>query len=60
MLGRGEKIDAKEFDQLPVGSIIRNHKGEYGMKMQDGSVLRMSKEEAQKFIKEADKPNGHL
>ena len=46
-------IDKKEFDQLPFGSIIRNHKGEYGMKTPDG-ILRISKKQAEKFIKEMD------
>jgi hypothetical protein len=41
----------KPGEPLIVGSIVENSKGEYGVVMQDQSILRISKEKAEELMR---------
>jgi len=50
-----EKVRVGDQEMIP-GTILRNCRGEYGMVMRDGQILRMPKEEAEKLIAEMKGP----
>lgn len=52
------KITAEEAKSLPVGSIIRNYKGEYGVIDRGGKVIRVSEDFVRQI--ERDFPRGKV
>jgi hypothetical protein len=46
-----QKLEIDRDSGKPVGSIVKNWKGEYGMILQ-GKVKRLTKEEAEQLISE--------
>jgi len=60
----GEEINPEDFNTVPVGSIIRNHKGEFGMivdrdehgvPLESRAVLRLTRKQARRLMKEMDR-----
>lgn len=47
-----EKLQIDPDSKLPIGSVIKNHKGEYGV-IGFRRVVRVTKDEAEKIIAEA-------